>query len=161
VSRLNIGLLKCVLILTGQLQKMGILPSAQPVKTPVSAKRKSTQIDFGNLAPLNTNAAGTKNFAGYRDTAGPSSSKAKDIKSRAADAMDSDVEDDDEPDAQVREDPDDSKDPIKLLSPEEALQEEKLSEDVRKIKVYHSYHRNSVHQYSHFFSSSASIPLNH
>jgi hypothetical protein len=116
-----------------QLQKMGILPSAQPVKTPTSVKRKSTQIDFGNLAPLNTSAAGTKNFAGYRDTAGPS--KTKDSKTRAANAMDSDAEDEDEADTQVTEEVDDSKETVKFLSPEEALLEEKLSEDVRKIKV--------------------------
>jgi hypothetical protein len=119
-----------ILTATGQLQKMGILPSAAPAKTPTPAKRKSTQIDFGNLAPLNANAAGTKNFAGYRDTAGPS--KPKIGKVTAPDAMDSDADDDDEPE---KRDEDDGQDPIKLLSPEEALQEEKLSEDVRKIKV--------------------------
>jgi hypothetical protein len=144
VSRIDVWWLRQVLTSIGQLQKMGILPSAQPVKTPVSAKRRSTQIDFGNLAPLNINAAGTKNFAGYRDTAGPSSSKTKDMKSRTADAMDSDAEDDDEPDTQVVEDPDDIKDPIKLLSPEEAMQEEKLSEDVRKIKVRIVYYHIST-----------------
>lgn len=109
---------------------MGILPSAAPAKVPTPAKRKSTQIDFGSLAPLNANAAGTKNFAGYRDTAGPSQPKIGKV--TAPDAMDSDADDDDEPE---KRDEDDSQEPLKLLSPEEALQEEKLSEDVRKIKV--------------------------
>jgi hypothetical protein len=116
----------------GQLQKMGILPPpAQPTKTPVVAKRKSTQLDFGSIAPLSTSAPGTKNFAGYRDTA---ASKGKGGKLGNDDSMDSDNEEDDEGDKRIDED--DGKDqPIKELSLEEAMQEEKLSEDVRKIRV--------------------------
>lgn len=115
---------------------MGILPTSQPTKTPVAAKRKSTQIDFGSLAPLDANAAGTKNFAGYRESA--SASKIKNGKKRADDAMDSDADDDeDEADKRLADEADDSKDPIKLLSAEEALQEDLLSEDVRKIKVFY------------------------
>jgi hypothetical protein len=111
---------------------MGILPSTQPAKIPTSAKRKSTQIDFGSLAPLNTNAAGTKNFAGYREAL----SKSKDGKKRLDDAMDSDAEDeDDDGDKRINEEADDGRDPVKLLSAEEAIQEDLLSEDVRKIKV--------------------------
>jgi hypothetical protein len=113
---------------------MGILPPpAQPTKTPVAAKRKSTQLDFGSIAPLSTSAPGTKNFAGYRDTAA-TASKRKGGKPGNDDAMDSDIEEDE--DGEKRIDEDDGKDqPIKELSLEEAMQEEKLSEDVRKIRV--------------------------
>lgn len=115
---------------------MGILPSAAPVKAPVAVKRQSAQIDFGTLAPLNAKPAGADKFAGYREFAGPSSTKLKNGNTRTADAMDSDAEDDeDEGPKRLTEEPDDSQEPLKLLSPEEALQEEKLSEDVRKIKV--------------------------
>lgn len=111
---------------------MGILPPpTQPTKTPVAAKRKSTQLDFGSIAPLSTSAPGTKNFAGYRDTA---ASKRKEGRPGNDDTMDSDNEEDDEGDKHIDED--DGKDqPIKELSLEEAMQEEKLSEDVRKIRV--------------------------
>lgn len=127
--------------MVGQLQKMGILPPPkEPAKTPVAAKRQSKQLDFGNIAPLSTNAPGTKNFAGYRDAA---ASKRKGGRSGNDDAMDSDNEDDDDGDKRIDED--DSKDqPIKELSLEEAMQEEKLSEDVRKIRVCpHLYFANS------------------
>lgn len=122
------NLLTCL----GQLQKMGILPPPkEAAKTPVTAKRQSKQLDFGNIAPLSTSAPGTKNFAGYRDTA---ASKREGGQPGNDDAMDSDIEDDEDGDKRIDED--DSKDqPIKELSLEEAMQEEKLSEDVRKIRV--------------------------
>ncbi|KAE9977811.1 hypothetical protein EG327_007625 [Venturia inaequalis] len=121
-----------LLTLSGQLQKMGILPPPkEAAKTPVAAKRQSKQLDFGNIAPLSTSAPGTKNFAGYRDAAG---SEHKGGRPGNDDAMDSDNEDDDDGDKRIDED--DSKDqPIKELSLEEAMQEEKLSEDVRKIRL--------------------------
>lgn len=111
---------------------MGILPPpAQPAKTPVAAKRKSTQLDFGTITPLSTSAPGTKNFAGYRDT---TASNHKGGKLGNEDTMDSDNDEDDDGDKRIDED--DGKDhPIKELSLEEAMQEEKLSEDVRKIRV--------------------------
>jgi hypothetical protein len=111
---------------------MGILPPpAQPTKTPVATKRKSAQLDFGSIAPLSASAPGTKNFAGYRDTA---TTAKKGGKAGNDDAMDSDVEEDEDGDKRIDED--DGKDqPIKELSLEEAMQEELLSEDVRKIRV--------------------------
>lgn len=113
---------------------MGILPPPpQPVKTPVAAKRKSAQFDFANIAPLSTSAPGTKNFAGYRDTTA-ASLKRKDGKSGDPDAMDSDAEEDEEGDKRIDDD-DVKEEPVKILSLEEAMQEEKLSEDVRKIRV--------------------------
>ncbi|TLD37153.1 hypothetical protein E2P81_ATG03965 [Venturia nashicola] len=115
-----------------QLQKMGILPPPkEAAKTPVAAKRQSKQLDFGNIAPLSTFAPGTKNFAGYRDAA---ASKRKGGRPGNDHEMDSDNEDDDDGDKRIDED--DSKDqPVKELSLEEAMQEEKLSEDVRKIRL--------------------------
>ena len=48
--------------------------------------------------------------------------------------MDSDADDEDD-EGHDKLDDDDKDQPVKLLSPEEAAQEAKLSEDVRKIKV--------------------------
>ncbi|ENH99751.1 hypothetical protein COCC4DRAFT_54233 [Bipolaris maydis ATCC 48331] len=110
-----------------QLRKMGILTSKEPAKvTSPAAKRKSGTLDFGSLKPLNADA-GTKNFGGYRETS-PKSKK------KNQDAMDSDV--DDEDDVKV-EDMDDDKDFIDkgLLSPEDALKQGELAEGVRKIKL--------------------------
>ena len=124
-------------MLLEQLQKMGILQTEkEPKPAPSSAKRK-TGIDFSALGPLN-NAAGTKNFAGYRDpsAASPSTRKSKSGKKGDEDTMDSDADDDDEDgtvpvDADVEVKESDGR----LLSPEDARRQGELAEGVRKIKV--------------------------
>jgi len=119
---------------------MGILPSkASQQKTPTSAKRKSTQIDFSKLGPLSSNV-GTKNFAGYRDQtkASPSVRKGKSTKKGDDDAMDSDVDEDDDKDANAVDDWDETevkKENGGMLSPEDALRQGELAEGVKKMKV--------------------------
>lgn len=123
-----------------QLRKMGILQSPQQEKTPVATKRKSGQMDFTKLGPLSTEK-GTKGFAGYRDPA--SSSKnilgRKKKKGKDEDAMDSDADDDDEEENGTLGDADETEGTEeggkKMLSPEEALKAETLTEGVRKIRL--------------------------
>ena len=114
---------------------MGILASEKAqASSPVATRRKSTALDFGNLKPLNA-SAGVKNFGGYRDPAQLSPTSKK----KSVDAMDSDVDDDDEVKLKV-EDVEDDKDigGKGMLSPEDALRQGELAEGVRKIKVMRS-----------------------
>ncbi|KAF2096990.1 hypothetical protein NA57DRAFT_57600 [Rhizodiscina lignyota] len=117
-----------------QLQKMGILPSPEtPAKTP--AKRRSVQIDFGTLKPLNT-TTGTKNFAGYRDTSESSGSRKKKLPgAKGDDDVDSDVEDEDEKKAQEADDAEDKEEKPNLLSPEDAARSGEVVEGIRKMKL--------------------------
>jgi len=124
----------------GQLRKMGILSTPQQDKTPVATKRKSGQLDFSNLTPLNSDK-GTKGFAGYRD---PTSSSLKRMlrgkkKGKDVDAMDSDVDDDDDEDEKDKladvDDIDTKEENGKFLSPDEAFKQDSLAEGVRKIRV--------------------------
>jgi hypothetical protein len=128
----------------GQLRKMGILSTPQQDKIPVATKRKSGQLDFSNLTPLNSDK-GTKGFAGYRD---PTSSSLKRIlrgkkKGKDVDVMDSDVDDDDEDEKDKLADVDDidiKEENDKFLSPDEALKQDSLAEGVRKIRVRENFH---------------------
>src|ERR1700759_2208405 len=107
---------------------MGILPSPESApKTPVN--RRSTQIDFGSLKPLNT-ASGIKNFAGYRDE----SSRKKFPGAKTDDDMDSDVDDDDEKKMADADDVE-KEDKTRLLSPEDAEGAGEAAEGIRKMKV--------------------------
>lgn len=111
----------------GQLRKMGILETDEKKVTVASpATRRKSGLDFGSLKPLN--AAGTKNFGGYRDMQSPKAKK------KSEDAMDSDADDEDD---QKPVEADDDKDVIDkgMLSPEDAAKQGELAEGVRKIKV--------------------------
>jgi hypothetical protein len=117
-----------------QLKKMGILETAEPEKTPVSTKRKSSGPDFSNLGPLNK--FGTVGFSGYRDNA---SSKKKSMdKAANHDAMDSDADDnDDGPVVEQDDEADGKQENGKMLSPEDARRQGEIAEGVQKIKVSH------------------------
>ncbi|KAF2488055.1 hypothetical protein BDY17DRAFT_244361 [Neohortaea acidophila] len=111
-----------------QLRKMGILATPEAEKTPVAAKRKSTGPDFSKLGPLKT--TGTVGFTGYRDT-GTVKRKTKN-----ADAMDSDgEEDDDETVMNGTDEIDVKQEGSKFLSVEDAQRQGELAEGVQKIKV--------------------------
>ncbi|KAF2457761.1 hypothetical protein BDY21DRAFT_342712 [Lineolata rhizophorae] len=135
-----------------QLQKMGILPpprGAQASKTPGSAsKRKSSNIDFGNLKPLDA-SHGTRNFVGYRDSSArksPASKNSNPFANKSGgpaddDAMDSDADDEENSRKGKNEDDDVEELDIKeggsgaLLSPEDAAKEGELAEEVRKVRL--------------------------
>jgi hypothetical protein len=117
-----------------QLKKMGILETAEPEKTPVSTKRKSSGTDFSKFGPLNK--FGTVGFSGYRDNAS-SKKKSKD-KAANHDAMDSDADDNDDGPIVERDDETDPKQENgKMLSPEDARRQGEIAEGVQKIKVSH------------------------
>ncbi|KAK3044761.1 hypothetical protein LTS18_000429, partial [Coniosporium uncinatum] len=121
-----------------QLQKMGILqaPSPEP-QAPTTARRKSRQIDFSSLKPLESQGAkGIKNFAGYRDPAASTPVRRK-SKQKDEDAMDSDADDEDETNVskEVEDDVDIKQEDPNLLSPDDARRQGELAEGVRKIKL--------------------------
>ena len=125
---------------------MGILstPSTEK-KTPASARRKSTGLDFTSLKPLTS--TGTKNFAGYRDssTTTPPFNKVKASKRKDDDAMDSDADDEDSKISEEVDDSDVKSDSKGMLSPEDALRQGELAEGVRKIKVLSLFHFQILH----------------
>lgn len=115
-----------------QLRKMGILEVPEAEKTPASAKRKSSGPDFSNLGPLNK--FGTVGFSGYRDNA--SSKKRAKGKTSNDDAMDSDVEDNDDEQGMDQDDDTEVKQENgKMLSPEDARRQGEIADGVQKIKV--------------------------
>lgn len=115
-----------------QLKKMGILETPDAEKTPASTKRKSSGPDFSNLGPLSK--FGTVGFSGYRDTAA-SKKKAKGNGTND-DAMDSDIEDNDEVQGADKDDEADGKQENgKMLSPEDARRQGEIADGVQKIKV--------------------------
>ncbi|PVI06093.1 hypothetical protein DM02DRAFT_515370 [Periconia macrospinosa] len=110
-----------------QLRKMGILAPDKTQASPVAARRKSRGLDLSALKPLNA-TAGTKNFGGYRD-------KDAKPKRKDEDAMDSDVEEDDETKAKMDEaDADDETEATGkgMLSPEDALRQGELAEGLKR-----------------------------
>jgi hypothetical protein len=120
---------------------MGILPSPEKQKKATSSKQANSQIDFSNLGTLKK--AGTKNFAGYRDStedkASPTFGKEKDKEKngkRKEDDMDSDADDEEDPQEINDDEPTEAELKNKdLLSPEDAARQGELAEGVRKIKL--------------------------
>ena len=113
---------------------MGILASKQSKNVAGGTKRRSTQLDFSNLAPLKP--GGTVGFSTFRDTDPSRRNKARKKSNGDAGAMDEDSDEDDE-DAQIvgkMEDVDD-KDLKTLLSPEDAKFQGELADGVGRIKV--------------------------
>ncbi|OIW25021.1 hypothetical protein CONLIGDRAFT_78598 [Coniochaeta ligniaria NRRL 30616] len=123
---------------TGQLQKMGILPSskAQPA-TPASIKRRSGQLDFSNLGPLKT--SGTVGFSTFRDhNDEPRRKKKNRSKSNGSAVIDEDSDEDDDDDHEIMlgkmEDVDDKEDKSRL-GPEDAKFSGELADGVKRIKL--------------------------
>jgi hypothetical protein len=113
---------------------MGILKDGKQAN-PSSAKHKSTQLDFGKLAPLKK--GGTLGFQGFRDHDGDSSGRHARKKSNgsAVGAMsDSDDDDDDIGVVGKLEDLDD-KDVKQSLTAEDVQKSGELADGVRQIKV--------------------------
>lgn len=119
-----------------QLQKMGILSPKQAKGAPTSAKRRSTQLDFSNLAPLKP--GGTVGFSSFRDNE-PSARRNKSRKKSngsigAAMVEDSD-EDEEEAELSSKMEEADDKDLKALLSPEDAKFSGELADGVGRIKL--------------------------
>lgn len=117
---------------------MGILSGPPETKTPTSSKRKSG-LDFSNLQPLKSSST-AKNFAGYRDVNASKKSFLRRLgkEPKGDDEMDSDVDDDvDAEDKIPSEAGGDDEEPNgnAMLSPEDALRQERLAEGVKKINL--------------------------
>jgi hypothetical protein len=118
---------------------MGILASKSQKATPgVATKRRSTQLDFGNLTPLKP--GGTVGFSSFRDNEGPARGKKSRKKSNGNivvnEAMDEDSEDDDdEPEIIVKMEDSEDKDVKTLLSPDDAKSQSEIADGVNRIKV--------------------------
>lgn len=116
---------------------MGIISPKQSKTAPTSAKRRSTQLDFGNLAPLKPQ--GTVGFSSFRDNE-PSSRRNKSRKksngSVGAAMVEDSEEDDDEPSLAAKMEDVEDKDVKSLLSPEDAKFTGELADGVGRIKVH-------------------------
>jgi hypothetical protein len=124
---------------------MGILASKSQKATPgVTTKRRSTQLDFGNLTPLKP--GGTVGFSTFRDNEGPARGKKSRKKSNGnvvvTEAMDEDSEDDDdEAEIIVKMEDGEDKDVKTLLSPDDAKSQSEIADGVNRIKVRLSIER--------------------
>ncbi|KAH8665970.1 hypothetical protein BGZ60DRAFT_59852 [Tricladium varicosporioides] len=120
-----------------QLQKMGIMASKKQTTTPGSSKRRSTQLDFSNLAPLKP--GGTVGFSSFRDndvSGRKNKQRKKSNGSAVVGAMDEDSDEDDVDDEIVgKMDDVEDKDLKTLLSPEDAKYSGELADGVGRIKL--------------------------
>ncbi|KAL2062965.1 hypothetical protein VTL71DRAFT_6037 [Oculimacula yallundae] len=120
-----------------QLQKMGIL-NPKPSKGVVApTKRRSTQLDFSNLAPLKQ--GGTVGFSSFRDNDAPVR-KSKDRKKSngsigASATMEDSDEDEDEGNIVGKMEDIEDKNVKTLLSPEDAKFSGELADGVGRIKL--------------------------
>ncbi|THV55720.1 hypothetical protein BGAL_0004g00420 [Botrytis galanthina] len=122
-----------------QLQKMGILPNSKQEKINSSAaKRRSTQLDFGNIGKLSN--TGTVGFSAFRDndTSAKRSKSKKKSNGNVGMMEDSDDEDDDDNGVKMEE-VDDKDDPNKTLSTEDAKFQGELADGVGRIKLKRQY----------------------
>lgn len=126
------------IISVGQLQKMGVLPSAKNQQaTPAATKRRSGQLDFSALGPLKT--TGTVGFSTFRDH----DSSARQNKSRkkangaGPGGMDEDSDDDDDDNEILgkMEDLDDKDSKAKPGGPEDSQFPGELADGVNRIRV--------------------------
>ena len=112
---------------------MGILnPSkAQDKDIPASARRKSLQPDFANIAPLKP--GGTAGFVKFRD----SDERSTKSKSKSKQGSESDMDsDEDKPFSIIgKAEDEEAKEGNSLLSPDDVRQQGELAEGVRQIKV--------------------------
>jgi hypothetical protein len=116
---------------------MGILASKQSKNVAGGTKRRSTQLDFSNLAPLKP--GGTVGFSTFRDT-DPTSRRNKARKKSNGDvgAMEEDSDEDDEdPEIVGKMEDVEDKDVKSLLSPEDVKFQGELADGVGRIKVSH------------------------
>ena len=110
---------------------MGILASKHQKAIPgATAKRGSTQLDFGNLAPLKP--GGTVGFSSFRDNEGAAHKRKSRKKSNGNigvdETMDEDSEDDDdEPETIVKQEEVEDKDVKTLLSPDDAKSQSEIA----------------------------------
>ena len=126
------------LIVAGQLQRMGILPSPKVhTKTPeLNQKRKSLQDALTGLGPLEPRRA--MGFSGFRDPGARTTSTGT-VKSKASKA-DSDMDSDEDEDVGDRTPVRTEEGEVKelgnnMLSPEDAKRQDEVAEGLERVKV--------------------------
>ena len=122
----------------GSLQKLGVLPSSKAQQTAQSAtKRRSAQLDFSNLGPLNS--SGTVGFSAFRDNETESARRRKSRKKRngsmASMGEDSDSDEDGAEILGKMDDIDDKEPKGNKLAPEDAKFTGELAAGVDRIRV--------------------------
>ena len=125
---------------------MGILSPKQPKGTTPATKRRSAQLDFGNLAPLKS--TGTVGFSSFRDnesSAQKSKSRKKSSGSTGVVMVEDSDEDDDEVDLLGKMEDVNDKDEKTLLSPDDAKYSGELADGVGRIKVCFTILRSRVY----------------
>ena len=113
---------------------MGILSSKQKGNT-ASSRRRSTQLDFSNLAPLKP--GGTVGFSSFRDNDPSRRNKSRKKSNGSVGGAVVEDSEEDEDDVEIigkMEDVED-KDVKTLLSPEDAKYQGELADGVGRIKV--------------------------
>lgn len=141
------------MVSTGQLQKMGVIPSAKAqTNTPTAAKRRSGQLDFSKLGPLKT--TGTVGFSTFRDQEAESAKRRRSRKKSngglGAMDEDSDEDDDDEPEILGKMEDIDDKD-VTAIKPEDAKFTGELADGVDRIKVRTTSQRSPTLQLMFLF----------
>jgi hypothetical protein len=124
---------------------MGILTSKSKAN-PTSSKRRSTQLDFSNLAPLKP--GGTVGFSSFRDkkpSTGNQSRKKSNGSAAGAMMEDSDEDEDDLEIVGKMEDVEE-KDVKHMLSPEDAKYSGELADGVGRIKVSNWIRLSNLHR---------------
>ena len=113
---------------------MGILTSKSKAN-PTSSKRRSTQLDFSNLAPLKP--GGTVGFSSFRDQKPPTGNKSRKKSNGSAPGAMMEDSDEDEDDLEIVGKMEDveEKDVKNMLSPEDAKYSGELADGVGRIKV--------------------------
>ncbi|ESZ94014.1 hypothetical protein SBOR_5592 [Sclerotinia borealis F-4128] len=140
-----------------QLQKMGILPNSKQEKTNSSAtKRRSRQLDFGNLAPLKP--TGTVGFSAFRDNDTSAKRNKTRKTSNGSVGMIEDSEDEDEDDnRRVKlEEMDEIDDSQKTLSTEDAKFQGELADGLGRIKLKRQHSAGNLNTNSGRSPNSAS-----
>lgn len=128
---------------------MGILTSKSK-GNPTSSKRRSTQLDFSNLAPLKP--GGTVGFSSFRDTDPSRRNKSRKKSNGRApgDVMEDSEEDDDDAEIVGKMEDVDDKDVKAMLSPEDAKYSGELADGVGRIKVSFEFECSFTAAYSKY-----------
>lgn len=144
-----------------QLQKMGIL-QPKPAKGAVApTKRRSTQLDFSNLAPLKQ--GGTVGFSSFRDNEPSTRRNTNRKKSNGSVGASGTMEDSDEEDDDVeivgKMEDIEEKDVKTMLSPEDAKFTGELADGVNRIKLKRQHSAEPLNPNSRKSPASASTSV--
>lgn len=114
---------------------MGILASKQPKGSSGTAKRRSAQLDFSNLAPLKP--GGTVGFSTFRDSEPRSKARKKSNGTSGGAMLEDSEEDDDDLEIINKVDDAEDRDLKTIINSEDVKFSGELADGVGRIKVWH------------------------